>query len=161
MHHDFYAIALKDEKFAILDTLDNSVEYYSAEEIKSFLKQGIIINGVVTPDEPITYSYKGLKVNLAYPKHKRFGKWTVCIREVGDRYGLSLQSVTNVRTVSFYCEARNFTKPEYPFGQHVSDYTYDTIKNHQGMLRLDYSVFEWSIDEVTMRKIKNWLRTDT
>ena len=85
MISNFYAVDYKDNKLGVLDISDKVVEYYTISEIKSFIKDGIVINGVVLDEKtnPI-YTLDGLRVNLAYRNRKKFGKWVVCLLKSGD-----------------------------------------------------------------------------
>ena len=159
MLSNFYAIDFKDGKLGILDTNDKVVEYYSPEQIKSIIKGGIVINGVVLNEEtnPM-YTIDGLKVNLAYKNHKKFGKWIVVLLKKGDKFGNTLSSCIDKETVLFYDSSVDWSKQEYPYGQYVTSYYLETLLGHNGRLCLDTSVSAWYVSAEDMNCIKNWLK---
>lgn len=154
----FYAIDFKDRKLGVLDKFDKVVEYYTLDQIKSFIKDGIIINGVTLDEKtnPI-YTLNGLKVNLAYRKHKKFGKWIVAVLKSGDKYGSTLSSCVKEDTVMFYDSSVSWSKQEYPFGQFISSYYLQTLLEHTGGLSLDASIPSWCVDAKTFKEIREWL----
>lgn len=156
----FYAVDFKDGKLGILDTSDKIVEYYTPSEVKDIIKRhDFVINGVSVLDEKTNpmFSLDGLKINLAYRTHKKFGRWIVALLREGDRYGSTLSSVVKKDTVFFYDSSVSWSRQEYPYGQFVSSYYLDTIFDHEGGLCLDASVSSWVIDSETMDSILDWL----
>lgn len=158
MTSNFYAVDFKDEKLGILDITDKTVEYYSTDQIKTIVKGGIVINGVILDEKtnPI-FTLDGLKVNLAYRKRKKFGKWVVAVLKSGDKFGSTLSSTINEDTVFFYDSSVNWNQQEYPYGQFVSSYHLSIIRNHRGSLSLDTSIPAWTINADTMNAITTWL----
>lgn len=156
---NFYVIDYKEEKLGVLDKSDGVVEYYSINDIKSFILDGIVINGVVLDENtnPI-YTLKGLKVDLAYPIAKKVGKWIITVLKIGDKYGSTLVSSVKKPTVRFYDSSVKWSKQEHPYGQFVASYHLDTLLNHQCGLYLDASVPSWYVEESDMKVIVNWLR---
>lgn len=156
----FSAIDCKGDKIGVLDETDKVVEYYTPSELKSFIKDGVVINGVTLAEDinPI-YTLDGLSFDLAYKNHNSFGKWTVAVLKSGDRYGITLASTVKTDTVRFYSNTpKGFSKPSHPLGQFVSSYHLVDILNHRGMLKLQADVPAWTVDAKTMSEISKWLR---
>ena len=155
----YYAVDFKEGKLGILNTSSKTVEFFTPEKIKEILKSGIIINGITLAEElnPI-YTISGLKVNLAYRNHKKFGKWIVCVLKAGDKYGRSLSSTVNQDTVFFYDTSVDWNVQEYPYGQFVASYYLETILEHKGGLCFDAGVPSWGINGAMIESVKTWLR---
>lgn len=156
----FSAIDCKGDKIGVLDETDKVVEYYTPSELKSFLKDGVIINGVTLAEDinPI-FTLDGLEFDLAYKNHNSFGKWTVAVLKEGDKFGRTLASTVKTDTVMFYSNtSKGFSKPSHPLGQFVSSYRLVDIVNHRGVLKLQADVPAWTIDAKTMDEINKWLR---
>lgn len=156
----FYAVDFKNDELGVLDSSDNVVEYYSLDDIKKIVKSGISICGVKLAEDinPI-YTLNGLSINLAYRRHKKFGKWIVVVLREGDRFGCTLKECIHKDTVAFYDTSSNFAKQEYPLGQYVCSYYLDTISHHVGVLKLNLEVPAWTVDSNTMKSITTWLKS--
>ena len=156
----FYAVDYKDGKLGVLDTNDKVTEYFTVSEIKKYLKDGIIINGVIfEPEVNPMFTLDGLTVNLAYKKHKKVGKWIVALLKKGDKCGTSLGSTVKEDTLHFYDSSVKWSKNKYPFGQFVSSYYLKTILEHNCNygLNLDSSVESWKVSKEEFSEIVDWL----
>lgn len=156
----FYAVDYRDGKLGVLDTSDKVTEYFTTAEIKKYLKDGIVINGVIfEPETNPMYTLDGLTVNLAYKRHKKVGKWIVVLLKEGDKWGTSLGSTIKEDALYFYDSSVNWSKNKYPFGQFVSSYNLKTILEHDYNygLSLDASVESWKVSKEELSKIVDWL----
>lgn len=67
MKSKYYAVDFKDNKFGIYDETNGVLEYIPISVVKTFLKRGIAVNGIVLDEETNPrFTINGLKVNLAY-----------------------------------------------------------------------------------------------
>lgn len=156
----FYAVDYRDGKLGVLDTSDKVTEYFTTAEIKKYLKDGIVINGVIfEPENKPMYTLDGLNVNLAYKRHKKVGKWIVVLLKEGDKWGASLGYTVKEDTLYFYDSSVKWSKNKYPFGQFVSSYNLKTILEHDYNygLSLDASVDSWKVSKEELSEIVDWL----
>lgn len=157
----FYAVDYKDGKLGILDTKDNVTEYYTTSDIVKFLKDGIVINGVLyEPEVNKKFTLDGLTINLAYRLHKKVGRWIVVLLRKGDRWGKRLSNKIEKDTLYFYDTSVNWSKNKYPFGQYVSSYYLETLlKEHDSNygLILDASVSSWKVSKEELEEVIDWL----
>ena len=84
-----------------------------------FTKGGVVLNEETNP----MYTIDGLKVNLAYKNHKKFGKWIVVLLKKGD------SPLALIKKQFYLLIGVN--------GQYVTSYYLETLLGHNGRLCLD------------------------
>lgn len=145
----FKIVKYNGEKFGILDTSDNVIEWYTPAQVKAILQKGVKIWGTYL-SEPNLYNFDGLNVNIAERNVIKVGKWIIIVRVKGDRYGSKLESLVSHTTLFIYDSSVNWDKTQYPYGQYITAFYAYTFMRHHGKLILNMEVKQWSLsaDEV-------------
>lgn len=143
-------------KFAIEDTGDNVIEWYSVEDVKKIVRdKGINILGVIYRKH---FAIEDWNFELCRKHAYRFGEWTVVVLPVGSIWGRGFTCVVKARPmVFFYKFEENFM--DYPYGHFIASYDIETIIQHRGKLCLDLEVPSWTIDEKLFEQMRRMLWT--
>lgn len=153
----FYAVEYKSKLIGVLDTDDNSIEYYDPDAIKEFIKLGIEIYGItLAEDSNPMFTVNGLVINLYYLRSTQVGQFKVALLVPDDRWGKTFRTIVNAPTLAFFDTSTSLSKKEYPSGQYISSYYLETLLSHNSGLILNAEVPDWKISASDINSIKEW-----
>ena len=154
----FKAIDCRNNKIGVLDTADETIEWYTPSQLRVILEQyRIIIQGVSMVGDS-AFSVEGLSFNFNYLCKTKIGRWWVVVLNRGSQTGATLSNIIQKPTVLFYDSSVDWDKLVCPLGQFVASYYCDTILTHRDDLILDASIPEWRVTREEMTLVKDFIR---
>lgn len=159
----FFAVGYKNNKIAIFDDEDKTIEWWDTDTIKVILSNSDIkINGVIL-DEKINpiYTVNGLVINLYYLDSINIDRFRVSFLGKGALVGSDFGYTINQDSVAIF-DRTSFPFDKYPNGQKIATYHVDTIMNHNAEygLSLDFDVKAWKLTPTQVKTIQNWLSSN-
>lgn len=159
----FYAVDYKEGKIGVLDTDDNSVEYFGVDTIKYITKHykaeiyGVTLAENINPK----FTIRGLEINLYYRNAINLGRFKAVLLNKGDLWGCTFSKVISKPTVAIFDMESSLPKNKYPSGQYICSYYADTLLEHNDNfgLQFDTSVDSWKISSKDMQDLKMFLKS--
>ena len=160
----FYAVGFKNGKIGVLDTDDNTIDWFVPRRLRDIVVSGFEIGGcTLSPGTNPIYTICGMEINLYYTGKNVMrvgnGKFRVVLLKKGERWGRTFSTVVNKPTVFFF--DTDYADLKNPSGSFIASYYAETLLKHNldFPLVLNKEVSDWKISSEDMQNIIFWLKS--